>query len=103
MFSCVYVTTKKKSEAQSIAKHLITEKLVACANIFKINSIYRWKGKIENTDEYAMILKTRTENLDSVIKEIKRRHSYEVPCIISFTINKGNKEFLDWIWRSTRQ
>jgi periplasmic divalent cation tolerance protein len=101
MYSCVYVTTKTKKEAQVIARHLLARKLIACANIFKINSIYRWKGKIENAHEHAMILKTRTVTLDSVIKEIKRKHSYEVPCIISFTINKGNKEFLDWVWSET--
>ncbi|MDI6708783.1 MAG: divalent-cation tolerance protein CutA [Candidatus Thermoplasmatota archaeon] len=101
MYSCVYVTTKAKKEAQAIAKYLLTKRLVACANIFQINSLYRWKGKLESANEYAMILKTRTANLDSVINEIKSKHSYEVPCLISFAINKGNKEFLDWICSET--
>ena len=44
-----------------------------------------------------MIIKTRQNLVQDAIKRIKSMHSYNVPCIISFSINKGNKEFLNWI------
>jgi len=81
---------------------LIKEKLAACVNIFPINSIYKWKGKIERSKEHAAIIKTRATLARKVIKRIKKIHPYQVPCIISLKIDKGSKDFLDWIDKVTR-
>ncbi len=91
------------SEAKQIAKYLLAKRLVACANIFKINSVYRWAGKIKDDEEYGMIMKTRKANIKKIINEIKEKHSYEVPCIISVSIANGNKQFLDWIAEETEK
>jgi periplasmic divalent cation tolerance protein len=97
MASMVYITAKDMAEAQRIAKHLIEKRIIACANIFPIRSMYSWKGKIESDDEMAMIIKTRDRYVDQIIKEVGKIHSYEVPCIVSYKIDKGEKGYLDWI------
>lgn len=97
MASMVYVTVKDIDEAKKIANHLLDHRLIACANIFPIRSIYVWKGKVEDDPEVAMIIKTRSSLVDRIMKEIKKIHSYEVPCIVSYDIIKGDKDFLNWI------
>jgi periplasmic divalent cation tolerance protein len=101
-FSFVYITAPNKKEAKKIVEVLVSEKLAACGNIFKIDSVYWWKGKIERAGEYGIFLKTKRELVEKIIKRVKEIHSYSVPCIISFDIEKGNKDFLNWIEKSTK-
>jgi len=96
-FSLVYITTSNKKEAKKIAKILLSEKLAACCNIFKIDSIYWWQGKIEESGEYGIFVKTKKSLIEEIIKRVKQIHSYSIPCILSFDIEKGNKNFLEWI------
>lgn len=97
----VYVTAKDMSEASKIARHLLEKRLVACANIFNVHSIYPWWGKVEEADEAAIIMKTRSSMVDDVIREVRKVHSYEVPCIVSYKMEKGFKGYLDWIVSET--
>ena len=98
----IYITTKDEEEARKIGKTLVEEKLVACVNIHPIKSIYWWEGKITEESEIAMLVKTKAELVDEVIKRVKQLHSYEVPCIISLPIEKGYPDFLKWINQSTK-
>ena len=98
----IYTTVPNLKEAKSICKVLVKERLVACANIFPINSVYRWKGRIEQAKECAIVLKTRSNLVKSVINRVKGLHSYECPCILSFDIKDGNKAFLKWVEKETQ-
>jgi len=98
----VYITAKDEGEARKIGKALVEEKLAACVNILPIKSIYRWKGEIEEAEEVTMFVKTKAELADEVIKRVKELHSYEVPCIVCFPIEKGYRGYLKWIEESTR-
>ena len=100
-YRSIYLTATDEAEARRIGKTLVEERLVACINYFPIRSIYRWKGKIEESAETAVIAKTRANLVDSVIQRIKELHSYEVPCIVSWVIEKGNPDYLEWIQEST--
>jgi periplasmic divalent cation tolerance protein len=95
--SIIYSTAGSMQEAKRIANILLKNKLAACINIFPIQSFYNWNGRLCNEKETALIIKTTQNRVNAVIKKIKSIHSYEVPCIISFDIDRGNKEFLDWI------
>jgi len=97
MFSIVYITAGDMEEAKKIGRKLVEERLAACANIFPIASIYRWKGKIEDANEFGIIVKTKTEKVKELEKRVKELHSYEVPCVVSFRIEEGSKDYLDWI------
>ncbi len=101
-YCSIYITTGSEDEARRIGRTLVEEKLAACVNIFPIESIYRWQGNIEEEGEVAMFVKTRGELVDQVIDRVKELHSYEVPCIVSLPIAKGNPDYLKWIEESTR-
>jgi len=99
----IYITTPTQKETKRIAKTLLREKLAACCNIFPIESIYRWQGKIKDEREFGIFVKTNSKLVEKVIKKVKELHSFETPCIISFGIEKGYKKFLKWIDKETRQ
>lgn len=92
---------KDEAEAKKLTRFLVEEKLVACVNYFPVDSVYRWKGNIEEAKEVAMIAKTRAELVDRVIEQVKQLHSYEVPCVVSWNIDMGNPDYLEWIREST--
>jgi len=92
----VYVTHSSKKAAEKICKHLIKKKLIGCANIFPIKSLYPWKGKTASEKEYVSILKTTTKKYSSMEKEIIKIHPYKVPCIIKIKIGV-NKTYKKWI------
>jgi len=98
-----FITTAEKEEAQKIANALLEKRLIACANIVKeISSSYWWKGKIENAKEALLIVKTRAESTKQVIEEVKKLHSYEVPCIEFIEVKSGNKDYEKWVEEETK-
>jgi periplasmic divalent cation tolerance protein len=100
-FIIIYTTFPHRRQARRLSKNLIKEKLIACANIFKIDSLYLWEGKLEEAREYGVFLKTRATLYSKVEEKIKNYHPYELPCIISWKLGEGSKEFLDWIKENT--
>jgi len=97
MFSIIYITAGDMAEARMIGRKLVEERLAACANIFPITSIFRWKGSIDETNEFAIIVKTRSDKVKEIEKRVKEIHSYEVPCVVSFMIEEGSQQYLKWI------
>ncbi len=95
-FTFLYVTAKDTEEAQRISKHLLQQKLIACANIFPVDSMYRWKGKIVEGKEVALLLKTTKNKVAAVRKEIEKIHSYEIPCITEIDVTV-NEKFGKWM------
>lgn len=99
----VFTTTDKKQIAEKIAKELIKKKLAGCVQIFAIESIYEWKGKIENAKEFLCIIKTKKSVYEEVEKAIKELHNYKIPEIISLAIIDGNKEYLNWLNKQVKR
>lgn len=98
MFAIAYITAGNKTEAEKIGETIVKERLAACANIFpEISSIYWWQEKMEKEKEAALFLKTTAEKIPEIIKRVEEIHSYDVPCIIAFSVMAGNQKYLDWI------
>lgn len=93
----LYVTHKNEQSAKIIINHLMKKKLIACANIFPIKSVYEWKSKIVNEKEIVTLLKTSSKLYSTVEKEIKKIHPYKIPCIIKIDA-KANKDYETWIY-----
>jgi len=103
MISVVYSTVATLEEAKKIAYELIASHLVACVNIIpKIESIYRWQGKIEQSNEVLLLAKTTDKKVHQAITKIKQLHSYEVPDIISIPITTGLQEYLTYVKDETQ-
>ena len=97
-FIQIITTTDSRELAMQIAENLVGKKLAACAQISgPITSIYQWKGKIENEEEWYCVIKTRKNLYPEVEESIKAQHPYEVPEIIALPIEEGNPDYLDWI------
>lgn len=91
------------AEARRIGRGAVEKKLAACANIVtRIESIYRWKGKVEWADEVLVVLKTRAARLKELERYIRDEHSYEVPEFVVLPIAAGSREYLQWVDDSTR-
>lgn len=98
----LYVTAASRQEAQIIARTLVEERLVACANVLgDIESFYRWEGTVRNDTEVALVLKTSSVKVDAVTQRIKALHSYDCPCVVALDIQGGNPAFIDWIVQET--
>lgn len=97
MFSIIYITAGDIEEAKRIGRKLVEERLAACVNIFPVSSIYRWDNKVEEGNEFGIIVKTRTAKVEQVEKRVKELHSYDVPCVVSFKMDHGSKDYLKWI------
>lgn len=94
----VTTTTETKEQAQTIAQHLVETKLAVCVQITgPITSIYRWKGKVENAQEWLCLIKTQNDLYNKVEAAIKKLHPYETPEIIAVPIINGSKEYLSWL------
>ena len=91
----VYITCKDKKEAEKISLNLLRKRLIACANIFPIKSMYWWKGSIVNDKENVLIAKTSNKNFKKLEKEVKKIHSYEIQCILRID-SAANKEYEIW-------
>ena len=100
MFSIIYITAANLEEAQKIGKTLVDEHLAACANIFPIQSIFRWKDKIDEANEFGMIVKTKSKKIKEIEQRVKELHSYEIPCVVSFRMDEGSDDYLEWIEES---
>ena len=99
----IYITAPGMEEAEKISRALLEEKLVACVNILDgMKSMYWWQGKIESASEVVLIAKTRESLVDRAIEKVKSLHSYDCPCIVSLPIQKGNKDFLEWLDQETQ-
>ena len=94
----VYVVFANADEAERIGRAVIEERLAACVNILgPARSIYRWKGTIETADEVPAIFKTHHRRSDALIERIAQLHSYEVPCIVTWPIDKIVGAYADWV------
>jgi periplasmic divalent cation tolerance protein len=92
------VLTTASSEAQKIARTLVERKLAACVNIVpQISSIYRWQGKVEEAQEWLLIIKTTAEVSNRVRDAVAQLHSYELPECICLAIEDGSSNYLQWI------
>jgi periplasmic divalent cation tolerance protein len=94
--SVLYIPCANENQAQKVAWHLISLKLVACAHIFPVTSIYSWKEKVMNTKEFVIIAKSAKSNFEAVKKEVRNVHSYEVPCVVMWDAS-ANDEYMQWV------
>jgi periplasmic divalent cation tolerance protein len=100
----VLSTAGSEEEARKIARHLVEHQLAACVNLVpRIESIYRWQGKVESSQEWLLLIKTSAENFPRVRDAIRELHSYDLPECISITIENGSSEYLNWLANSLQE
>jgi periplasmic divalent cation tolerance protein len=103
MYASVLMTAPNKQSAKEIAMDLFQRRLIACANFFPCDSLFRWHGSIESAEEILVLMKIRSNDFPELIEAVKRLHPYEVPCIVKYEIASGYLPFLDWIKETTER
>ena len=99
----VLSTAGSADEARKIARHLVEHHLAACVNIIpRIESIYRWQGKVESSEECLLLIKTTAEKFPAIRDAIRELHSYELPECIAINIDEGSAEYLEWLANSVQ-
>jgi periplasmic divalent cation tolerance protein len=98
----ITTTADKKEIAEKIGRHLVEKRLASCVQIVgPMKSIYWWKGKMEETDEWLCMIKTRVSHYEAIEKEIMSLHPYEVPEIIAMKVERGLPGYMEWIMKET--
>ena len=94
----VYTTCGNITEAESIARNLIDNRLAACVNVVPgLLSYYRWQGKVENDTELLLMIKTAGNLIDEVRNALETLHSYDLPEMIVLPIIGGSPNYLEWL------
>jgi len=97
-YRIVLVTCGSTAEARNIGRSVVEKKLAACANIVTgVESIYRWKGKVERAREVLVVMKTTAPRLPDLEREVNRLHSYDIPEFIVLPVVAGSREYLKWV------
>jgi periplasmic divalent cation tolerance protein len=92
----VYIPCKNTKEARHIAHELLKERLIACAGLWPIRSLYEWKGKLEDCPEVVILAKSQGRNFARIKRRVIELHSYEVPAIVKWHIS-ANEEYKEWV------
>lgn len=98
----VLTTAASSEEASKISHALLERRLAACVNIVpQLTSVYRWQGKVEQSSECLLIIKTRAAAFERLRDAIQELHSYELPECIMLEISAGSEDYLKWIRENT--
>ena len=97
-YAVVLVTAPELKTARALAKAALTAKLIACANLIpKIESHYRWRGKIESSAEVLLIMKSTNSKLAALEKLVLSRHPHDTPEFLVLPLTAGSRKYLDWL------
>ncbi len=96
--SLIYTVFGSSTEANQVARTLIEEKLVACANHFApAVSQYVWEGEFCEEQEYPVLLKTLETQAEAAMQRLKTLHSYDTPAILSWPADQSDPAYAKWL------
>jgi|ERR1035441_999960 periplasmic divalent cation tolerance protein len=99
----VFTTCGSEEEARTLATMLIEKHLAACVNFTApLTSVYRWKGKVEESREWLLIVKSRRELFNQLRIALEAAHSYELPEVLAIPVVEGSPNYLAWVDEETR-
>lgn len=97
-YSLILTTMETRETARSVARSLVESRCAACVQtVGPIESVYRWKDAIEQSEEFLLIIKTTAEAAERTMEKIKELHTYETPEIVALPFEKGNSDYLSWL------
>lgn len=100
-YCIITTTTDSKENADAITQGLLEKKLVGCVQSSTIQSAYHWEGKIIESEEICLQMKTKRSLFETIQTEIEHLHTYDVPEIIMVPMSGANHAYLQWIKEET--
>jgi periplasmic divalent cation tolerance protein len=102
-YMLVLTTVPDEKTGTELGRMLVEERLAACATVSPAaRSLYRWEGKLCDEAEHVVLIKTRASLYEKLENRIKALHPYRVPEIIAWTLEKGSRDYLDWLDEETK-
>jgi periplasmic divalent cation tolerance protein len=93
----LYVPCGSEEEAAALARELLSERLIACGNIYPSRSLYIWDGALADDTEYVLFAKTTIFRAATAALRIEELHSYEVPCVVTLAPAAANLAYSRWV------
>jgi periplasmic divalent cation tolerance protein len=94
----VFCACSSNSEAAQLARALVMDGAAACVNIIHaVESVYRWEGKIETSQEALLIVKTTSARFPELRDLVVKLHSYDTPEVIAVPVVDGLAKYLTWM------
>jgi periplasmic divalent cation tolerance protein len=98
----VLTTLNANTDASSLARMLVDERLAACVNVLApMTSIYRWKGTIETDREQQLVIKTSSARVGPLEARLRELHPYELPEFLVLAVSSGSEAYLRWVAENT--
>lgn len=100
----VYATFPSHEEARRIGRQLVEERVAACVNILgPCHSIYRWQGKVEESEEVAAIFKVAAGGADKLVRRLGELHSYDVPAATVWLVGQTSDDYGQWVTENSQR
>ncbi|KKU94075.1 MAG: CutA1 divalent ion tolerance protein [Candidatus Jorgensenbacteria bacterium GW2011_GWA1_48_13] len=93
----IYTTCKDVEQAKKLGQTLVEKKLAACVNVWPLNTMYFWEGKLTDDTEAALLIKTNEPKIAEVESFILKNHSYSTPFVGSVLVHRLNREYKEWM------
>ena len=99
----VVLITTPPGKGEEIARLLVEERLAACVNVVKgIRSFYWWEGRVNVDEEELLIVKTRGDAVERLVRRVKEVHPYTVPEVIALDVSEGNEDYIRWVFEEVK-
>lgn len=96
-------TAPDEATAVAIAHALVDARVAACVNLVpQLKSIYRWQGKVEQAQEWLLLIKTTEDRREALQEALRKAHPYDVPELIVIDVAAGLPAYLQWAIDETR-
>ncbi len=99
----IQTSAGSQAEADAIASALVEQRLAACVQVTPGQSVYRWQGVVERSEEFFLAIKTSAALADKVVEKIADLHSYDCPEAVVLEIQSGSPAYLAWLGEQVRE
>ena len=97
----IITTCKTPEQANKLAEGLLEAQLVACVQVDRVESLYRWQGKVAKEQEYRLSIKADSAHYKNIEAYLHKNHPYDLPEIICLPIARGSNDYLTWVCAQT--
>ncbi len=93
----IYTVCENIAQAKELGRKIIKARVAACVNIWPIESIYFWEGKLTEGQEAVLLIKTNEQKFADIENFLKKYHTYSTPIIASINVDRLNREYKEWM------
>ncbi|MET8701682.1 divalent-cation tolerance protein CutA [Kitasatospora sp. NPDC004723] len=94
-------THDDEAKARTLAADVVRARLAACAQVYRIRSVYWWEGEVQDAAEWRIDFKTRAELADPLTGFISEHHDYATPEVVAVPVATGSAAYLEWVRAET--